>query len=167
MTPEMCPFHHVEDTCVPMARLLEHAGLLTLTPDAPALASVPPTEGLFSVPPRRISQRQIAGRINQWGRTTIDPTVPRLDTVVPGERSLRYSLQALGEAVHERGGLEIPWLEVAFALSKAHSNIDNSRVFGRNREDPAGTDLNWYIAALHVERAYGVWSDQIRTTLGT
>ncbi|MFI5803473.1 hypothetical protein [Streptomyces sp. NPDC051561] len=170
MTPEKGPFHHVEDTCVPMARLLEQAGLLTTTPDAPALASVPPSdesgEGLFSVPPCRVSQRQIASRINQWGRTTIDPTVPQLDFAVPDERSLRYSLQALGEDIRECGGLKIPWLEVAFALGKAHSCIDNTHLFGRNRDAAAGTDLNWYVAALHVERAYGVWSDQIRSPLG-
>ncbi|MFE7115521.1 hypothetical protein ACFU99_08875 [Streptomyces sp. NPDC057654] len=56
---------------------------------------------------------------------------------------------------------------MSFGLSEAHSSIDTTHVFGHNREDAAGTDLNWYIAALHVERAYGVWSDQIRATLGT
>ncbi|MBC9714337.1 hypothetical protein H9Y04_17390 [Streptomyces sp. TRM66268-LWL] len=134
------------------------------------LVSAPPAEGpdgdLFSVPPRRVSQRQIAGRVNQWGRTTIDPTVPELDTAVPDERSLRYSLQALGEAVREHGGLNIPWIEVSFALGKAHSGVDTTHVLGRHRQDAATMDLNWYIAALHVERAYGVWSEQIRATLG-
>lgn len=90
LTPEYCPFDQVEDTCGPMARLLEQAVPLTLTPNAPAHpGQESDADGsAFNVPAAEVSLWRIVVRINTWGRSALDATFPCLD-VAPGDVTRR------------------------------------------------------------------------------
>lgn len=165
MIPEYCPFHQVEDACGPMARLLEQAGLLALTPNAPAHPGQEAPAGgdsAFDVPMAEVSLRRIVARINTWGRSALDPTIPRLD-VAPGDvRSVRYALQALYETVQEKAGVDAQWWRVKDRLAQART------ILGRDALADAEDDrLSAYVAALHVDRAYTVWETEIKTDLGS
>ncbi|MFE3770798.1 hypothetical protein [Streptomyces sp. NPDC059122] len=165
LIPEYCPFHQVEDTCAPMVRLLEQAGLLALTPDAPAHPGQeePATDdSVFSVPAAEISLRRIVLRINTWGRTALDPTIPRLD-VAPGDvRSVRYALQALYETVQEKAGVDRQWWRVKERLAQARASLVRDAL-----ADAEDDRLSAYLAALYVDRAYAVWEAEIKTGLGS
>ncbi|MEV5508563.1 hypothetical protein [Streptomyces orinoci] len=165
LIPEYCPFHHVEDACGPMARLLERAGLLALTPNAPAHPEHQAPTGddcVFDVPMAEISLRRIVARINTWGRTVLDPTIPRLD-VAPGDvRSVRYALQALYETVQEKAGVEPQWWRVKDRLAQARTLLARDAL-----ADAEDDRLSAYLAALHVDRAYTVWKTEIKAGLGS
>ncbi|KUN58894.1 hypothetical protein AQJ46_42230 [Streptomyces canus] len=162
---EYCPFHQVEDACGPMARLLEQAGLLALTPNAPAhpgQEAPAADDSAFGIPTAEVSLRRIVLRINTWGRTTLDPTIPRLD-VAPGDvRSVRYALQALYETVQEKAGVDRQWWRVKDRLAQARAILARDAM-----ADAEDARLSAYLAALHVDRAYTVWETEIKTVLGS
>ncbi|GGX41939.1 hypothetical protein GCM10010341_74920 [Streptomyces noursei] len=148
-----------------MARLLEQAGLLALTPDAPAHAgqeAPAADDSAFDVPMAEVSLRRIVARINTWGRTTLDPTIPRLD-VAPGDvRSVRYALQALYETVQEKAGVDRQWWRVKDRLAQARTLLVRDAL-----ADAEDDRLSAYLAALNLERAYTIWETEIKTGLGS
>ncbi|MFC8094650.1 hypothetical protein [Streptomyces sp. NPDC057301] len=148
-----------------MAQLLEQAGLLALTPNAPAhpgrQASVA-GDSAFSIPMAELSLRRIVVRINTWGRSALDPTIPRLD-VAPGDvRSIRYALQALYETVQETAGVDRQWWRVKDRLAQARTLLTRDAL-----ADSDDDRLSAYLAALHVDRAHAVWETKIKTPLGS
>lgn len=148
-----------------MARLLEQAGLLALTPNAPAhpgQEAPAADDSAFGIPTAEVSLRRIVLRINTWGRTTLDPTIPRLD-VAPGDvRSVRYALQALYETVQEKAGVDRQWWRVKDRLAQARAILARDAM-----ADAEDARLSAYLAALHVDRAYTVWEPEIKTVLGS
>ncbi|WP_175256741.1 hypothetical protein [Streptomyces lunaelactis] len=99
---------------------------------------------------------------NTWGRTTLDPTIPRLD-VAPGDvRSVRYALQALYETVQEKAGVDRQWWRVKDRLAQARAILARDAM-----ADAEDARLSAYLAALHVDRAYTVWETEIKTVLGS
>lgn len=148
-----------------MARLLEQAGLLALTPNAPAhpgQEAPAADDSAFGIPTAEVSLRRIVLRINTWGRTTLDPTIPRLD-VAPGDvRSVRYALQALYETVQEKAGVDRQWWRVKDRLAQARAILARDAM-----ADAEDARLSAYLAALHVDRAYTVWETEIKTVLGS
>ncbi len=148
-----------------MARLLEQAGLLALTPNAPAHPSQEAPDAddsAFGIPMAEASLRRIVVRINTWGRSALDPTIPRLD-VAPGDvRSIRYALQALYETVQEKAGVDQQWWRVKDRLAQARAYLTRDAL-----ADADDDRLSAYLAALHVDRAYAVWQTEIKTHLGS
>ncbi|MCT9093945.1 hypothetical protein N4G70_34570 [Streptomyces sp. ASQP_92] len=165
LIPEYCPFHKVKDACGPMARLLEQAGLLALTPNAPAYPGQQPPSGddsAFGIPMAEASLRRIVVRINTWGRSALDPTIPRLD-VAPGDvRSVRYALQALHETIQEKAGVDQQWWRVKDRLAQARTALTRDAL-----ADDDDDRLAAYLAALYVDRACSVWQTEIKTPLGS
>ncbi|MGY5131831.1 hypothetical protein ACWGJW_05375 [Streptomyces nigrescens] len=165
LIPEYCPFHQVDDACGPMARLLEQAGLLALTPDAPAhpgQEAPAADDSAFDVPMAEVSLRRLVARINTWGRTTLDPTIPRLD-VTPGDvRSVRYALQALYETVQEKAGVDRQWWRVKDRLAQARTLLVRDAL-----ADAEDDRLSAYLAALNLDRGYTIWETEIKTGLGS
>ncbi|MGW7003679.1 hypothetical protein ACWGCW_12820 [Streptomyces sp. NPDC054933] len=167
MQPEHCPFHRCADTCVPMARLLAQAGLLDPTPHAPVAVGM--CEEGTSIPPRQVTLVRVAELLNHWGRVVIDPSLPRAEVGVLEERSLRYSLQALWEAVSDGTRRQFAsmqaataqWWKVGNALHEAQGAAHRTTTGG----DPAEADLWWHIALLHLERARTLWKDRIGSSL--
>ncbi|MFG2862334.1 hypothetical protein [Streptomyces sioyaensis] len=148
-----------------MARLLEQAGLLALTPDAPAhpgQEAPAADDSAFDVPMAEVSLRRIVARINTWGRTTLDPTIPRLD-VAPGDvRSVRYALQALYETVQEKAGVDRQWWRVKDRLAQARTILVRDAL-----ADAEDDRLSAYLAALNLDRGYTIWETEIKTGLGS
>ncbi|MFJ8757818.1 hypothetical protein [Streptomyces cyaneofuscatus] len=146
-----------------MVRLLEQAGLLALTPNAPAHPGQEAPVGehsAFGIPMAEFSLRRIIVRIYTWGRSALDPTIPRLD-VAPGDmRSVRYALQALYETVQERAGVDRQWWRVKDRLAEARTVLTRDAL-----ADADDDRLSAYLAALHVDRAYTVWQTEINSPL--
>lgn len=157
MQPEFCPFHRAMDTCVPVARMLAHAGLLDPAPNTPTLPGA--VCGIGPVPEPEVTIALLAHRINVWGRVVIDPTLPHVDPTTADERSLRYTLQALREECTTRGkGFDIlTWWPVGDALREAHSAADRTK----NSRDEDDRALWWYLALRHLDRAHRVWQQHI------
>ncbi len=101
--------------------------------------------------------RRVVVRINTWGRSALDPTVPRLD-VAP--RDVRYALQALYQTVQEKAGVDRQWWRVKDRLAQARAALTRDAL--ADDDDRLAT----YLAALHVDRSYAVWQTEIKTPLG-
>ncbi|MES4905066.1 MULTISPECIES: hypothetical protein [unclassified Streptomyces] len=109
-----------------------------------------------------VSLRRIVVRINTWGRTILDPTIPCLE-VAPGDvRSVRYALQALYETVQEKTGVDRQWWRVKDRLAQARAVLVRDALV-----DAEDDRLSAFLAALHVDRAYIVWETEIKTGLGS
>lgn len=167
MQPEHCPFHRRDDMCVPTARLLAQAGLIdpaSRTPVAPGT----PVEAA-SVPPRQVTLTLVAQHLNHWGRVVIDPTLPFTEVTALEERSLRYSLQALWEAVSEGTRSRIASLDMAapewWKVGNALQEAQHAARRTTTGSDPSEGDLWWYISLLHLDRARSLWKEHIGHTL--
>ncbi|WP_159425816.1 hypothetical protein [Streptomyces noursei] len=81
------------------------------------------------------------------------------------ERSLRYSLQALWEAVSEGTRSRVAsldaaashWWKVGWALQEAQQAGRRTTTGG----DPGEADLWWHIAFLHLDHARRLWKVHI------
>ncbi|NUU21798.1 MAG: hypothetical protein HOV68_09835 [Streptomycetaceae bacterium] len=159
MTATPCPFHNIDDNCQSLLDMLAQAGVIAVSPTAPATAeqvrSDPGAGDLPRVPLEAVSVRAAAMRVNDWS-PHLDPTIPMLDPAAPDSaRSVRFGIRALTEAP-PLADLSA-WL-VRNALFEAH--LATERTVGSPAE--AAAQLWWYVAVLHLDHARALWDQQRR-----
>jgi hypothetical protein len=155
-----CPYHGVDDVCLPMVQILERLDFLSSPKDAPPAepTDAVPVPRLPVIPSVEQSIAYLVHGINTWGRPMIDGNLrPVTSGAVTDDRirALERSLTDLQETVDARRhkGKEANAWEAMYQALRQISTGGFSY-----RSDP---DIQMFANCLFFDRARQVWTKKI------
>lgn len=159
MTPVQCPYHAVEDLCMPLAEVLTAAGLVREPADAAPHtdpSDAVPLDGVLPpIPPVKTCRVLVIAHINAWGIPHLDDSFTPLVPETARVRDIRFVLEGLEKAASKRGQAK------DYGTWRIVGNHLNSAFYRIPEDHSEDEDLYWYFALRHLTRAREVWEAKL------